>query len=97
MAPLNRIAQFAWGAALLAIIGFAIELALWNQPLVAASLLRYYWFRLTDFAAPMAVATLRDGVIAVGLERKRAWAVWILRPRSCSSAGKYPAWRDCER
>jgi hypothetical protein len=78
VAPIHRISQFAWGAALLAISGFVIELVCWDEPLVAASLLRYYWFRLTDFAAPMAVALFVVALIAVGLERKRAWAVWTL-------------------
>jgi hypothetical protein len=73
-----RVAHFAWGAVLLAAFGFAIELALWNQPLVAARLLRYYWFRLTDFAAPMAVAIFVMALIVAGIERRRAWAVWVL-------------------
>ena len=57
---------------------FAIELAFWNQPLIAAKLLRYYWFRLTDFAVPMAVALYAVAIIAAGLERRRTWAVWAL-------------------
>jgi hypothetical protein len=72
------LANFAWGAALLAAIGFAIELALWNQPLVAARLLRYYWFRLTDFAAPMAAALYLTALIITGIERRRPWAAWLL-------------------
>jgi hypothetical protein len=75
---IQRIVQFAWGAALLAVVGFAIELSLWSQPLAAAPLLRYYWFRLTDFAAPMAVALCITTLIAIGFERRRTWAVWIL-------------------
>lgn len=75
---LRRIAKFAWGAALLACVGLTIELVLSNQPLIAAKLLRYYWFRLTDFAAPMAVALLTTNLIAVGFERRRKWATWIL-------------------
>jgi hypothetical protein len=74
----HRIVQFTWGALLLAAIGLAIEIALWNQPLAAAKLLRYYWFRLTDFAVPMAVSLLATQLIAIGLERRRAWATWLL-------------------
>jgi len=77
-ATLNRIAQFAWGALLLAAIGFAIELALWNQPPLAANVLRYYWFRLTDFALPTAVALYTTAFIAVALQQRRAWAPWAL-------------------
>jgi hypothetical protein len=75
---LRRIAQFAWGGALLAAIGLAIELVLWNHPLAAAMLLRYYWFRLTDFAAPLAVGLYLTTQIAAGLERGRPWAAWML-------------------
>ncbi|MCI0334477.1 MAG: hypothetical protein L0228_14765 [Planctomycetes bacterium] len=75
---MKRIAQFALGAVLIAAIGFAIELALWNQPLVAARLLRYYWFRLTDLAVPMAAAICVTAFIAIGLQRRRAWAPWAL-------------------
>jgi hypothetical protein len=63
---------------LLAAIGFAIELALWDQPLVAARLLRYYWFRLTDFAAPLAVALCFTTLLAAGFARRKAWAAWLL-------------------
>jgi hypothetical protein len=75
---IRRVTIFAWGAALLAAIGFAIELALWNQPLFAARLLRYYWFRLTDFAVPMAVAVSVTAIVSMGIERRRAAAVWGL-------------------
>ncbi|MEX0642427.1 MAG: DUF6798 domain-containing protein [Pirellulales bacterium] len=78
VAPLRPIGQFAWGAILLAIIGLAIEVALWSQPLFAARLLRYYWFRLTDFAVPMAVALYTVAIISAGLERQCRWAMWAL-------------------
>ncbi|MEX2310064.1 MAG: DUF6798 domain-containing protein [Pirellulales bacterium] len=78
VAPISCVAQFAWAAALLAVIGFAIELALWNQPLVAARLLRYYWFRLTDFAAPLAAALFLTALVATGIARRRAWAGWLV-------------------
>ncbi len=76
--PLRRIGQFAWGAVILAVAGVVVELAFWSQPLAAARLLRYYWFRLTDFAVPMTVALYAVAIIAAGLERRRAWAVWAL-------------------
>jgi hypothetical protein len=77
-AALYRIAQFACGALLLAAIGFVIEVVLWDQPLVAAKLLRYYWFRLTDFALPAAVAIFATALIAGGLQRHRSFAPWAL-------------------
>jgi hypothetical protein len=69
----RRLVLFAWGAALLAIAGLAIELALYNQPLMAARLLKYYWLRLTDFAAPMAVSLLAVAVIDSLLQKRRNW------------------------
>jgi hypothetical protein len=78
LTSLNRIAQFAFGALALAAIGFAIEIALWTQPSFAALLLKYYWFRLTDFALPMAAALYATSLIIAGLNLKRAWAPWAL-------------------
>jgi hypothetical protein len=77
-AALRRLGWFAWFAVLLAATGFAIELIFWNEPLLAAKLLRYYWFRLTDFAAPMAVALLAVAWTVSGIRQKRAWSVWAL-------------------
>ena len=71
---IRRIELFALGAAVLATIGLAIELALSGDPLLAAKLLRYYWFRLTDFAAAMAVGLQIGVVIGNGLQSGRRWA-----------------------
>src|SRR5207248_1848204 len=51
-----------------------IEWSLASHPLVAAKILKYYWFRLTDFAAPMAVALLATSIISFGLGQRRPWA-----------------------
>jgi hypothetical protein len=75
---LRRIGQFAWGAVILALVGLTIELAFWNEPLLAAKLLRYYWFRLTDFAVPMAVALYAVAMLVAGFDQRRAGAVWAL-------------------
>jgi hypothetical protein len=75
---LHPIVRFAWGAVIIACVGFAIELAFLNQPLTAARFLRYYCFRLTDFAAPMAVALLATSTILTGIERQRRWAAPLL-------------------
>ncbi len=72
---LQRVVEFAWGAVLIAAVGLGIELVLKSQPLLASRLLRYYWFRLADIAAPLAVALLATAIIASGLQRRRAWAV----------------------
>lgn len=75
---LHRIALFAWGAILLASMGLVIEIALRDHALVAAKLLRYYWFRLTDFAVPMAVAFVVVAITAEAFDRRRAWATPLL-------------------
>ena len=75
---LRRIGQFGWGAALLALSGLIIEWILWNQPDIAARLLKFYWFRLTDFAVPLAVSLYAVALIAAGMERRRSWSVWAL-------------------
>lgn len=75
---LSRIGRFAWGAVVLAAVGLLIELALWNDPVAAARLLRYYWFRMTDVAVPLAVSLYAVAIIVVGLQRRRAWSVWAL-------------------
>ena len=59
-------------------IGLAIELVFYNRPDVAAKLLRYYWFRLTDFAAAMAVALQLTALVAIGVQQRRGWATPLL-------------------
>jgi hypothetical protein len=75
---LRSIVWFAWGAVIIACLGFAIELAFFNQPEIAAKFLRYYWWRLTDFAAPMAVALVVANLIASGYQQNRRWATPLL-------------------
>ena len=74
-ARINFISCFAWGAAILAAVGLCIELSFASHPELAAKILRYYWFRLTDFAAAMAVAILFLATIVAGLDRRRWWAI----------------------
>jgi len=75
---LRVITWYAWGAVALAVIGFAIEIIFWNHPVTAAALLRYYWFRTTDVAVPLAVAFQAAALIAAGFEWRKSWAVWGL-------------------
>jgi hypothetical protein len=75
---LRIVTWFAWGAVALAAIGFAIEVVLWYQPQMAAALLRYYWFRLTDVAVPLAVALQAVSLIVAGFDKRKPWAVWGL-------------------
>ncbi|MEO1498582.1 MAG: DUF6798 domain-containing protein [Planctomycetota bacterium] len=64
---LQLLARFAWGAAAIAAAGLMVELALWNQPALAAAILKYYWFRLSDIAAPLAGAMILMAGVGAGL------------------------------
>ncbi|MEN1680045.1 MAG: DUF6798 domain-containing protein [Planctomycetota bacterium] len=75
---LLRLCRFAWGAAVLVVIGLGIEWLLADSPLRAAALLRYYWFRLSDIAAPLAVALVFAHGIAAGLNSRRPAAIGML-------------------
>jgi hypothetical protein len=72
---LRRIGLFGEGAVFLAMIGLAIEVALASNPDLAAKLLRYYWFRTTDFAVAMTVALQLTVLIADGIDKRRVWAL----------------------
>jgi hypothetical protein len=84
--PMRRVGQFAWGALAIAAVGFAIELIFWNDRLIAAKLLRYYWFRLTDFALPLAAALYLVAAINDGLADRRRWAPWLLAAAMLAAA-----------
>lgn len=68
--PAGRVALFACGAMGLALIGTLLEFALWNHPEQAARLLRYYWFRMSDVAVPIATALLAGAFLAPRLEHR---------------------------
>lgn len=70
----RRLCRFAWGAVLLAGCGMLIEASLAADPAAAAGLLRYYWFRMTDIAAPLAAALGFGAWLAGGLPEKKPWA-----------------------
>ncbi len=52
----KRFDAFVWGSLLLAALGFALAFMLRDNRTLAAELLRFYWFRLSDIAVPMGVA-----------------------------------------
>jgi hypothetical protein len=69
--PLRRLRPVIHGAVALAAIGLIINLATLNDKYLAASLLRYYWFRLSDAMVPLGVAM----VVC-------RWIVWVREQRS---------------
>ncbi|TWT67724.1 hypothetical protein Pla123a_42800 [Posidoniimonas polymericola] len=76
-APL-RLVRFAWGAATLMLIGFAIEAGLADHPAAAAKLLKYYWFRLTDVAAPLAAALWLGAALTTAVRGQKRWSAALL-------------------
>ena len=52
----RRFDAFIWGTLLLTAIGFTVAYGLRNNQPLAAEILRFYWFRLSDVAVPMGVA-----------------------------------------
>ncbi|HZZ73984.1 MAG TPA: DUF6798 domain-containing protein [Pirellulales bacterium] len=54
----GRLVGFVIGAALIALAGYLLWLALRSHPDLAAKVLRYYWFRLFDFAVPVGIGSL---------------------------------------
>lgn len=71
LTSLRLLARFAWGAALVSATGLLIETALWNHPALAASVLKYYWFRLSDIAAPLAGSLIICAALGRGLTAAR--------------------------
>ena len=97
-----RVAMFAWVAVLIAATGLAIELVFWSHPEIAGKLLRDYWFRTTDFAAPLATAFIATSLVVAALDQRRRWAVAALAGLMALvgyslvdySMPRYMAWRD---
>ncbi len=54
----RQLARFVAGAVLIAVIGVMIALATEHWPTIAAALLRFYWFRMSDVMVPLGVAML---------------------------------------
>jgi hypothetical protein len=53
---LSRLRAFVTGAVVITLVGAALHLLIPLDRSLAATLLRYYWFRLTDVALPLGVA-----------------------------------------
>ncbi|MDG2223884.1 MAG: hypothetical protein P8L85_21065 [Rubripirellula sp.] len=68
---LRSLAGFTWGAVGIAGIGMIVGLLPAFAPDLAAKLLRYYWFRLTDAVVPLMLAML---VAALIIDRARTWS-----------------------
>ncbi len=76
--PVARLCWFVVGSVVIASIGIAIDQATMYREALAAQLLRYYWFRLSDVMVPMGVALLGAlAIIQLRLTSRRS-AEWAL-------------------
>ncbi len=73
----RRIRSFAVASLAITLLGMFLSfLTFWN-PSVAAGLLRFYWFRLSDVALPLGIALLAAAGIVV-LRQSRPKLGWLL-------------------
>lgn len=74
----RRLYGFVGGAVLIAVAGAMVDQVTIQRPDIAASLLRYYWFRLSDACVPMGAA-LAVGAALLKFERRNPIAAsWAL-------------------
>jgi hypothetical protein len=78
LGALERLMRFAVAALLISLAGLVWELATWNQPALAARLLKFYFFRLADIALPLATSLMVGWLTARGLARRARWALVLL-------------------
>lgn len=69
---------FVGGAVAIAVVGIVIDQALLLRPDLAAKLLRYYWFRLSDAFLPVGAAIAICGTAASWLTIRPRAARWLL-------------------
>ncbi len=69
-----RLHGFVFGTLILAAIGFGIAALFRDDPRGAADWLRFYWFRMSDFAVPLGVTFLGTSLLyrlLLGFEKQR--------------------------
>ncbi len=76
--PLQRIKNFVAGSLVIAAVGLLLTAATWFDPLLAAKVLRYYWFRTSDVMVPVGLALLIVWLIAQSQAANRARAGWLV-------------------
>lgn len=74
--PRRRLRGFVAGALALAGVGVAAGAVQYVSRSLAADLLRFYWFRLSDVAVPLGVSLVGVRCLAHGLETGRRGARW---------------------
>ena len=76
--PRRRLRMFVVGALAIAGVGFGISLLEGASRPLVAGLLRFYWFRLSDVAVPLAVALVGTRYLVHALQTQRRSAKWAL-------------------
>ncbi|MGD9126506.1 MAG: hypothetical protein PVH19_03925 [Planctomycetia bacterium] len=76
-ARLRLLHGFVAGSVLIAIVGVVIGIIAQNYPSLAASLLRFYWFRLSDIMIPVGVA-IGGPTLFMSLRHTRPWLVRMM-------------------
>ena len=76
--PLDLLMRFAVAALVISVAGLGWELATWNQPTIAARVLKYYVFRLADIALPMATGLGIVWLTNALVHRRSPWGVAFL-------------------
>ena len=74
----RRLRMFVVGALLIAGVGAAINLVEYFSTTLAAALLRFYWFRLSDVAVPLAVALVGTRYVVDELSTQPRRGKWLL-------------------
>ena len=77
--PFLRMSGFVFGSLILAAIGFVGVWCLRSDPLKTAELLRFYWFRMCDFAVPMGVSFVASILFVCYFEKARLWLAEVLK------------------
>ena len=74
----RRLRAFVTGAMVITAVGVAIEPLVWIDRGLAADLLRYYWFRLSDVALPLGVALEVPAIASAALAHRPRFGRWWL-------------------
>jgi hypothetical protein len=69
----RRLRAFVVGALVIAGAGVAVSLLEYLNPALTAALLRFYWFRLSDVAVPLAVALVGTCYLVYELRTEPRW------------------------
>jgi hypothetical protein len=88
----RALARFVAGAVMIAVIGIIIDQSTLYYDQIAAKLLRYYWYRLSDVMVPCGVALLLPAVCYVWREERRRAAAYAAAAIALAVLGPIVSW-----